>query len=298
MFHDLLKDNGLSLERLNNFCAIAEAGSIARVAKGDLAKQSLYSRQIKELEEFFQTELTRRKGRGIELTASGKELARIAREHLQTIGDFKSNCLSNATEYRMGAGNSIFEWLLFPKFRAFQASHPNVGLSFINLQTNQILEGLFDHTLDFGYIRKSKLGSARNLKLHSLGTFGYSLAVPQAWKSQKKAPHTIIAERPLAMVVGGELSQAFDAACKKAGIAYRINFGCGDLIQASRLVEMGAAAAILPNIARQTLKNSSIIPLPFFSYQRELLLAWHPRLVSIRPGKTSSVIDSLKTIRI
>jgi LysR family transcriptional regulator, nitrogen assimilation regulatory protein len=44
MFNELLSEGGLSLDRLKNFCALAEAGGIARVAGGDPAKQSLYSR--------------------------------------------------------------------------------------------------------------------------------------------------------------------------------------------------------------------------------------------------------------
>ena len=60
MFNELLSEGGLSLDRLKNFCAVAEAGGIARVAGGDPAKQSLYSRQLRELEQFFGAELTRR----------------------------------------------------------------------------------------------------------------------------------------------------------------------------------------------------------------------------------------------
>jgi hypothetical protein len=37
MFNELLSEGGLSLDRLKNFCAMAEAGGIARVAGGDPA---------------------------------------------------------------------------------------------------------------------------------------------------------------------------------------------------------------------------------------------------------------------
>ena len=82
MFNELLSEGGLSLDRLKNFCAIAEAGGIARIAGGDPAKQSLYSRQVRELEEFFGVELTRRRGKGIEITEQGMDLARQVRAHL------------------------------------------------------------------------------------------------------------------------------------------------------------------------------------------------------------------------
>ena len=80
MFAELLSESGLSLERLQSFCLVAQAGGVTKAAKGDPTKQSLFSRQVKELEEFFGAELMRRKGRGIVLTAAGQRLNVLARE--------------------------------------------------------------------------------------------------------------------------------------------------------------------------------------------------------------------------
>ena len=68
MCAQMLSKGGLSLDRLNNFCRIAEAGGITKAAGSDPGKQSLYSRQIKELETFFGVELKVRRGKGIVLT--------------------------------------------------------------------------------------------------------------------------------------------------------------------------------------------------------------------------------------
>ena len=118
MFKELLSEGGLSLDRLKNFCAIAEAGGIARVAGGNPAKQALYSRQVRELEQFFGVELTRRKGKGIEVTEQGMELARQVRAHLQSLTDFKKACAGQPIEFRIASGNSIVEWLLVPNIWA------------------------------------------------------------------------------------------------------------------------------------------------------------------------------------
>src|SRR5437660_3252770 len=79
MFTHLLQEGGLSFDRLQSFCLVAQAGGVTKAAKGDPAKQSLFSRQIKELEEFFGTELIRRKGRGVTLSEAGERLNIIAR---------------------------------------------------------------------------------------------------------------------------------------------------------------------------------------------------------------------------
>ena len=131
MFNELLSEGGLSLDRLKNFCAMAEAGGIARVAGGDPAKQSLYSRQLRELEQFFGAELTRRKGKGIEFTEQGLELARQVRAHLQSLTDFKRACAGRPVEFRIASGNSIVEWLLVPNLAKVTAGAP-VGLLFLS----------------------------------------------------------------------------------------------------------------------------------------------------------------------
>ena len=75
----ILAKTGFLLDRLAGFCAVAGAGSIVGAARGDAVRQSLLSRQIRELEEFFGTELVRRQGRGLVLTAAGVELAALGR---------------------------------------------------------------------------------------------------------------------------------------------------------------------------------------------------------------------------
>ena len=92
MMTDLLSQSGLSLDRLQSFCLVAEAGGVTKAAKGDAARQSQFSRQIKELEEFVGTELLRRSGRGVTLTEAGRQLHTLAREHFAALGDFKADC--------------------------------------------------------------------------------------------------------------------------------------------------------------------------------------------------------------
>ena len=53
----LFLKSGLSLERLRAFLLFREAGSITRAAGGDPVRVSLISRQLRELEEFFEVEL-------------------------------------------------------------------------------------------------------------------------------------------------------------------------------------------------------------------------------------------------
>src|SRR5207249_684145 len=135
MFPRLLQEGGLSLDRLQSFCLVAEAGGVTKAAKGDPAKQSLFSRQIKELEEFFGAELVRRKGRGVMLTAAGQRLSVLARECFASLWDLKSECKAVPTEIVIGAGESIIRWVLLPKLKYVKEALPNARLKFLNLPT-------------------------------------------------------------------------------------------------------------------------------------------------------------------
>ena len=72
MFSRLFANAGLSLDRLRALVEVGACGSIVKASGGDPVKQSQFSRQIKELEDFFQIRLIERQGKGIRLTASGK----------------------------------------------------------------------------------------------------------------------------------------------------------------------------------------------------------------------------------
>jgi DNA-binding transcriptional LysR family regulator len=62
MFESLFAKDRLSLERIRTLVEVSRAGSISQAAPGDVTHQSQYSRQLKELEQFFGTELATRYG--------------------------------------------------------------------------------------------------------------------------------------------------------------------------------------------------------------------------------------------
>ena len=296
MFESVLAERGLSLDRLKNFCAIAEAGGIARTAGGDPAKQSLYSRQVRELEQFFGTELTRRKGKGIELTEQGLELARQARAHLTSLADFKKNCAGQAVQFRVASGNSVIEWLLIPNLGKITASLSSAHLSLRDMRTEEAIRGLRDHTLDFGILRKSAVVAP--LRFHSTGYVSYSLFAPSTWVDKKRSIESLFARHPVAVSIGDEFSQRFHEACAKAKLEPNIRFTCASLTQAAELVRTRQAVALLPDMAESNLGNAVTrldFP-PLRTYRREIGIVWHPRLVSIRP-QAESVLAVLKGIR-
>lgn len=277
MFENLLSVGGLSLDRLKNFVEVAEKGAIARVADGDPSRQSLISRQISELEAFFGTELTRRKGKGLELTEAGRELARQARLQFQGLADFKASCSGKPVEFRIASGNSVLEWLVAPDMRQIAASVPGSTFALLDWRTGDVVRGLLDHTVDFGIIRKSAL--VKPLKFLPIGRISYKLFVPKTMEGTGKTSPSL----PLAISVGGEFLQAIERA--NSGLLPNIRYRCTSFTQAAQLVRSGVAAAILPHTATASLSGQAVVKsLPWIKdISRDLGLAWHQRLIDVRP---------------
>jgi DNA-binding transcriptional LysR family regulator len=287
MFPELLQQSGLSFDRLQSFCLVAEAGGVTKAAKGDPAKQSLYSRQIRELEEFFGTELIRRKGRGIALTQAGTNLHAIARESFAALSDFKSECKGQPVEVVIGTGDSVIQWLLLPRLGEIRKRIPRVRFKFLNLPTDEAVKRLADGLIDFALVREDAIG--RPLQATSLGVLGYSLFIPQTLKSAigRADNLKLLDDLPLATLEGeGSFRGALAEIARKHKIKVNIQVECSSFSLAARAISEGNVAAILPNLAAAEVKKTGGVEvrLEFLRhFDRKMCLASNPRSIRIRP---------------
>jgi DNA-binding transcriptional LysR family regulator len=287
MIFSLLQQTGLSLERLQSFCLVAEACGVTRAAKGDPARQSLFSRQVKELEEFFGTELVRRKGRGVVLTPAGERLNIVARECFASLWDFKSECQGLPVEIVIGAGESLIRWLLMPKLADVQEALPNARLKLLNLPTGEIVRRLADGVVDFGVVRKDAV--VRSLRTAPLGTMRYSLFVPAGGKagtSGGEQDAKVLDGLALATLEGeGSFRRELAVVARKHRVRLNIQLECSSFPLVATALEAGGMAGVLPSIAAVELGKSGIREVqagPLRSFGREICLAWNPRLLRIR----------------
>ena len=291
MFADLLKHGGLSLDRLQSFCQVAKAGGVTRAAKGDPARQSLFSRQIKELEEFFGVELVRRKGRGVALTAAGEQLRVVAQEQLSALSDFKKACGGQAVELTVAAGDSLIQWVLLPRLGSIRDQATSVAFRFLNLPTAEIASRLRDGTVDIGLLRQGSV--ARPLQTKSLGTMAFSLFVPVQMLSSKFKPLTAetISRIPLATLEGGgQFRQELDRLSKRHKMSLNIRLELSSFPLVARAVQTGGFAGILPSIASSELGEVEELKWDALrSLQRELVLSWNPRTAQIRGALDKAV---------
>jgi DNA-binding transcriptional LysR family regulator len=297
MFERLFARRGLSMDRLRVLCEVAEAGSIARAAGSDPVRQSQFSRQLKELEDFFEIELTRRQGKGLVLTDAGKELVQIARESIGRLHDFQLRAGKRPLSFSIGGGDSLVQWLVLPRLAELQKNLPKINLRLQNLRTVEIINRLQELSLDFALVRREAL--TEPLASVPLGRMEYALFCPKSLltgDTRAKLPQ-LLGKLPLAMQSGdGAFMRQFQDWALENSLDILIKLECDSFPQACRAACSGQFATILPTIARDDFPKVKFLELdvPFLNKKpRQICLAWNPRTLRLR-SEAVEVSDVLK----
>lgn len=288
---------GLSLERLRTFAEIVAAAGISNAAPGDYNRQSQFSRQLKELEEFFGAELLiRRRGR-FALTSVGRELFQIVQSHFNAIEELANRCANQNVEVTVGAGESLLHWLLLPNFSEFRKRYPTTTLVLQNLRTIEIASRLLDGQVDVGLLRQDAVRPP--LKSVKLGSMEYRLVVPRSSSaaSSKRGAWAMLAGRPVAVLVGSEIAAAFEREAEKQGIKLNVCLRGSSYAQLLEVVRQTGCAAVLPSFATRLLDpGTGIFQISALkAFTRTVVLAWRPSSCALRPV-VASVIEALTAI--
>lgn len=279
-YDDLFAEGGLSLERLRTLVLVADAGGLAKAARGLPSQMSQYSRQIKELEAYFGVALTERRGREIRLNEAARRLLALARTTLDGLSGFSAECAGVERELRVGAGNSVITWWLAPNLGDWQRANPGTRLVCESVRTLDGIARLREMSLDLCVVRGD--APMAGLKRRKLFTLEYRFFVPRALAQGISADQVAAAwfKIPLAVTMGGAFRAHLEDLAAQAGHALRFACECSSFTQAAAVVRAGTAAAILPTIARAELAAADVqdFAFPFLSrLARPLVLAWNPR---------------------
>ncbi|MCF7760313.1 MAG: LysR family transcriptional regulator [Cephaloticoccus sp.] len=280
MYEELFSRRGLSLDRVKTLCIVAECGGIAKAADGDPVRQSQFSRQLRELGEFFEVDLTRRRGKGVELTMAGKELAALGREVLEALGDFRRGVQGGEKNLRLGAGESLIQWQVLPQLKRLRKDLPGVLLSMSNLRAKEIINQLAEAQIDFGLASLVELPAG--LAGARLGLLRYRIFVSTAIVTRKKPTWKEALKLPLVGLEGeGRLAQKISQVAARLGLKPEIAVRCSSLPGVATALKEIDGFAILPEAAAQG--GLVAIEAPFLrEFEREVHLVWSVRRLAIR----------------
>lgn len=302
MFESLFTRGGLSLERLRSFVEFAEAGSITKAASGDLSRQALISRQIRELEEFFGTELAIRRGKTLALAPAGQRLARVIREQFQDLKDFQLDQQKQPKTFSFGAGASILEWLLLPAAAKIRRSLHHPTLQFSSQRSRDLIEHIQDGRLDFAIVREDAI--PEGLPRHPLVKVRFFLCASRRLigaqpKSRLEDPSLLSSLPIAASISGGQLDSTFRRAMTQLCGHFQPTFECDSLLQMRDLILRGSCLGLLPSIGLHGLAEQDVISrefTPMKDYGRPLALHWNDRQMrrrGIEPAEIQQIAKAL-----
>lgn len=281
------------MNRLQTLVLVADKGSIAAAAgQDDLARQSQFSHQLKDLEISFGRKLTERRGRTLRLTPAGTRLASLMREHLLALSRFCDEANDEAFTVRIGAGESTLNWLLTPNLARVDSLSRHIRWCFSTLHAEDIKERLLDQRLDFGILRG--LDETARFKQDKLGTLENRLFIPIAlMPAPPPSALDAITRLPLALLEDGSRTRRdIEKACLKHNRKPDLRYECNTAIQLAAVIANNLAAGPLPELARTQFDPGKVFDIGLggiLGKDPPLCLAWNPRTLAM-----SSPLETLR----
>ena len=288
-FAEICLKQGFTLSRLAAFLQVAEAGGIARAAGSNAVTQSKYSRQIGELEEFFGTELFQRRGKNLILTDAGAELARVSREALSGLDDFRANCRHQSVPFSIGAGATLLRSIVAPQLGEIRTRFPRIRILLRNLRNREVISGLQDLSVDFGLIKKAPL--PRVISAIRLGVMEYALYIPKALvpKETRLSWSWAVQNLPIAcqLTEGEVMREQLERALNQRTKSVRFALLSETYAEIVRALFTKSYAALLPSIVKSELDHTDFVEVRIPALNgspQQVFLAWNKRLLRLRSG--------------
>ena len=287
---------GVSPRQLEVFAAVATTGSVRAAAAQVHLSQPATSMALAELERLLGAPLFDRSQQRLRLNDHGRRVLPLAREILDRFAELGRGVEAAEQprgELKLGASNTIGNYLVGDLLGGFVRSHPRVALRLHVDNTAAIVAGVLDYSLDLGCIEgdvahaELELLPWREDALCICAPTGHPLVARPVLRPKDFAGSRWIlrevgsatrqqAERTLAQLPPGETILELDQseAIKQAVIA-------------------GLGLALLPAVAVQNAAATgrlAILLTPFLSLQRQLQFVIHRR--KYRSALLQAFLDS------
>ncbi len=272
----------ISIRQLEVFVAIASAGTVRAAAERLFVTQPAVSMALAELERQLNGQLFDRERGRLHLSPRGKEVLPMAQEVIERVHEMLRQSgdqeLELTGELRVGASNTIGNYLVGDLLGVFVERHPQVSLQVSVENTHTITAGLLAHRIDVGCVE----GPVNHAQLEVLPWRDDELVVcaaplhALAQQEDLKARHFkdakwILREPGSAMRVQTE----HVLASLPPG---RILLELGQVEAIKQAVIAGLGIACLPQSATGdavTAGRLKVLPTPFVNLQRRLSLVLH-----------------------
>lgn len=245
----------MDIRQLHYFREIVNQASISKAAEVLHIAQPPLSQLLKKLETELGTTLIHRYRKKWELTETGELLYQHAEQMLMQMQDVKQRIqeIEQGTSGTMRIGvSSACSNMLIDYISIYRTQFPNVKISIINGDSEDLLKRLENRELDLALLLRTRNSEQYDIKI--LKRQSYVLVVPTSWSPSfpsQQATIEQIAQFPLIMLAAMEghsfyedLLKAFDEHHVKPNIIIE----CKDITMVVTLVSKGLGLSIIPRM--------------------------------------------------
>ena len=292
-----------STKQLRYFVALAEIGHFGRAASATHVSQSAFSNAIRELESTLETQLVDRTNRQVTITATGQQIATLARLVLRDMSDLVEAARNDRKplggDLHMGVIPTIAPFVLPTLLPKLRRSFPELRLFLAEDQTDRIYERLMDGELDL--LLLALPWEMRGVQQSILFRDPFRLACRKGTKRvdpENYRFNRLDADSILLLEDGHCLRDHALAACKIRNTQKVQRFAASSLLTLVEMVDADLGITFLPEMSRNSLllKNTAVQlhPMPDSSY-RNIGLVW--RQGSARADVFASLGEFIKKSR-
>ncbi|MBT1884096.1 LysR family transcriptional regulator [Enterobacter mori] len=260
----------LNLGYLATFRLVIQRGSFSAAADVLGISQPAVSLQIRQLEQFLQTRLVERTGRGIKATAAGQALLvhgqRIEQavdETLRSVSAFNHDVSGTIT---LGTGATACIHLLPPLLQQLRSDYPLLRVGVTTGNTLDIVRAIEENRLDMGLVTMPVSGRALDVMPVMDEEFVFIASQAQQAMFTDLRPDALHTLPLIAFESGSGTRALIDGWFEASGLTIAPAMQLGSIEAIKRMVRSGLGYSIVPKMAveqkadREGLCVSSLSP--------------------------------------
>lgn len=283
---------GITIDRLHTLCAVVEAGTIVSAAGPDPNRQSLFSRQLRDLERALGTSLFDRPGKTLQLNENGRRLVLAAHTFFGSLDDVMNAAVAAAETVTLGANEAVLRWLIMPHLGELMSGDPPLRFEVRSCPSEAALREIRSGRLDLAILRTEVV--TEDLQSQIIAPLEHVFAVPRTLLRTKEGAE-VFEDRPIPFAeLGGD--PFFAKAARTTAAALGLNLQPVIQVESFSLlmsaVESGTAAAFIPDVAARSLPEqrfAQVSAKAMQDMQRSLSLVWYEESADSRASVRRAV---------
>ena len=239
----------LNLGYLATFRLVVQRGSFSAAADVLGISQPAVSLQVRQLEQFLQTRLIERTGRGVKATAAGmallshgERIEQAVNEAVQSVNDCSQNVSGTIS---LGTGATACIHLLPPLLQQLRERYPMLVVGVTTGNTQDITRAVEENRLDMGLVTLPASGRGLDITAVMREEFVFISADAQA----EFSPEGLQSLPLIAFEAGSGTRALIDGWFQQAGLQVTPVMQLGSIEAIKRMVAAGLGYSIIPRMA-------------------------------------------------